>query len=516
MMDSFITKDGKKMRRGYTTGSCAAAAAKAAAIMLLGGKPLETVWLMTPLGIGLTLTVKEPVVTQDSVSCGIVKDSGDDPDVTNGMTVYASVEKIPGRGTIEIDGGEGIGRVTRPGLDQPVGNAAINSTPRRMITQELLQVCEDHGYDGGLRVVISAPEGAEIAKKTFNPRLGIVGGLSILGTTGIVEPMSDDAVVETIRTELSQRRAEGKTSVLFVPGNYGADFLKKEIGIGPENAVTISNFVGDAFSAASEAGFTSALLIGHIGKLIKLAKVPVMTYRITGGYQADPRWAHTLRKGPIRAGVVKVYMPEELARLTPEEITEKIEADLFLDPEANTLPYRGKRLAEGLEEALFLCPKCGKLGTLRGQGSDFTCTCGLRAGYTETGLFTGEAPFASIPAWDDWQAGRVKALAEAPDLLVEDGDAELRELGEGHAVTVLAKGRLRLDREGLTVAETRIPPTHMQSPSLCHFGHGETMMVTAQGKTYELLFPRPKGVQPPSIRKYQLFLEALLEERETA
>ena len=280
------------MRRGYTTGSCAAAAAKAAAIMLLGGKPLETVWLMTPLGIGLTLTVKEPVVTQDSVSCGIVKDSGDDPDVTNGMTVYASVEKIPGRGTIEIDGGEGIGRVTRPGLDQPVGNAAINSTPRRMITQELLQVCEDHGYDGGLRVVISAPEGAELAKKTFNPRLGIVGGLSILGTTGIVEPMSDDAVVETIRTELSQRRAEGKTSVLFVPGNYGADFLKKEIGIGPENAVTISNFVGDAFSAASEAGFTSALLIGHIGKLIKVAGGMFNTHSRWGDCRGEIFAAH--------------------------------------------------------------------------------------------------------------------------------------------------------------------------------------------------------------------------------
>ena len=291
-MDSFITKDGKKMRRGYTTGSCAAAAAKAAAIMLLGGKPLETVWLMTPLGIGLTLTVKEPVVTQDSVSCGIVKDSGDDPDVTNGMTVYASVEKIPGRGTIEIDGGEGIGRVTRLGLDQPVGNAAINSTPRRMITQELLQVCEDHGYDGGLRVVISAPEGAELAKKTFNPRLGIVGGLSILGTTGIVEPMSDDAVVETIRTELSQRRAEGKTSVLFVPGNYGADFLKKEIGIGPENAVTISNFVGDAFSAASEAGFTSALLIGHIGKLIKVAGGMFNTHSRWGDCRGEIFAAH--------------------------------------------------------------------------------------------------------------------------------------------------------------------------------------------------------------------------------
>ncbi len=291
-MDSFITKDGKKMRRGYTTGSCAAAAAKAAAIMLLGAQPLETVWLMTPRGIGLTLAVKEPVITQDSVSCGIVKDSGDDPDVTNGMTVYARVERIPGRGKIEIDGGEGVGRVTRPGLDQPVGSAAINSTPRRMITQELLGVCEDYGYDGGLRVIISAPEGAELAKKTFNPRLGIVGGLSILGTTGIVEPMSDDAVVETIRTELSQRRAEGKTTVLFVPGNYGADFLKNEFGIDPENAVTISNFVGDAFSAAAQAGFSCALLIGHIGKLIKVAGGMFNTHSRWGDCRAEIFAAH--------------------------------------------------------------------------------------------------------------------------------------------------------------------------------------------------------------------------------
>ena len=252
------------------------------------------------------------------------------------------------------------------------------------------------------------------------------------------------------------------------------------------------------------------------GKLVKLAKVPVMTYRITGGYQADPRWAHTLRKGPIRAGVVKVYSPEELGKLTPEEITEKIEADLAIRPEDNTLPYRGKRLAEGLEEALFLCPNCGKLGTLHGQGCDFTCSCGLHAVYTETGMLSGDTPYGSIPAWDDWQAARVKELAKAPDLLVEDEGAELRELGEGHAVTVLARGRLRLDRDGLRVEGTHIPLTHMQSPSLCHFGHGETMMLTAQGKTYELLFPRDKGVQPPSIRKYQLFLEALLEEKETA
>jgi len=271
MMDSFITKDGKKLRRGYTTGSCAAAASKAAAIMLLGDTMLETVHLMTPRGIGLTLTVQEIERKENSVSCGIIKDSGDDPDVTGGMTVYSLVEKTDVPHEISIDGGEGIGRVTKPGLDQPVGNAAINSTPRRMITDELRQVCEDYGYTGGLRVTISAPAGVEIAKKTFNPRLGIVGGLSILGTTGIVEPMSDEAVVETIRTELSMRAASGKTVVLFTPGNYGADYIKNELHINPEIAVTTSNFIGDAFAIAAELGFRGALLVGHIGKLIKVA-----------------------------------------------------------------------------------------------------------------------------------------------------------------------------------------------------------------------------------------------------
>ena len=271
MMDSFITKDGKKLRRGYTTGSYAAAASKAAAMMLLGGKTLESVYLMTPRGIGLTLTVHEIVHGENFVSCGIVKDSGDDPDVTNGMMVYARVEKTDTSREILIDGGEGIGRVTKPGLDQPAGNAAINSTPRRMITEELRQVSEDCGYTGGLRVIISAPAGVEIAKKTFNPRLGIVGGLSILGTTGIVEPMSDEAVVETIRTELSMRAASGKTAVLFTPGNYGADYIKNELHIDPEIAVTTSNFIGDAFALAAEFGFRGALLVGHIGKLIKVA-----------------------------------------------------------------------------------------------------------------------------------------------------------------------------------------------------------------------------------------------------
>lgn len=287
MMDSFITKDGKRLRRGYTTGSCAAAAAKAAALLLLGGEPLERVYLLTPAGIGLTLPLADVLTEDNVVRCGIVKDSGDDPDITDGITIYAKVEKIPQRGAVQIDGGEGIGRVTKPGLDQPVGAAAINSTPRRMIETALREIMEDFSYAGGLAVTISAPEGAKIAEKTFNPRLGIAGGISILGTTGIVEPMSDSAVVETIKAELSMRRAAGQRFVLLTPGNYGADYIKNTLNIAPETAVTTSNFIGEAFSAASEMGFEGALLVGHIGKLVKLAGGMFNTHSRYGDCRAE-------------------------------------------------------------------------------------------------------------------------------------------------------------------------------------------------------------------------------------
>ena len=317
-MDSFITKDGKKLRRGYTTGTCAAAAAKAAAIMLLEERELSSVWLLTPGGVELTLEVLDTVRGPASVSCGIVKDSGDDPDVTNGMTVYAKVTKTAERGVISIDGGEGIGRVTKPGLDQSVGNAAINSTPRRMITEALLSVCEDHAYGGGLSVLIYAPEGKELAKKTFNERLGIVGGISILGTTGIVEPMSDSAVVETIRTELSVRAAAGKKAVLFTPGNYGADFIKNSLGLEPSAAVMTSNFIGDAFALASEAGFSEALLIGHIGKLVKLAGGMFNTHSRWGDCRAEIFASHAALSGAGNETVARIMdsaMTDDMLRL---------------------------------------------------------------------------------------------------------------------------------------------------------------------------------------------------------
>lgn len=269
-MEEYIIKDGKRLRLGYTTGSCAAAAAKAAAWMLLTGHEKRTIDLLTPKGVALTLDVLEITRTPDTVSCAICKDSGDDPDVTHDTLVFAAVQRTETPG-VTIDGGAGVGRVTKRGLDQPVGAAAINSVPRRMIRENVEEVMRLCDYRGGLAVMISVPEGEALAKKTFNPRLGIVGGISILGTTGIVEPMSEQALLDTIHVELRQRRENGADYILLAPGNYGADYIRDFIGLDPKTAVLTSNFIGDSLEFCKEFGFHGALLIGHIGKFVKLA-----------------------------------------------------------------------------------------------------------------------------------------------------------------------------------------------------------------------------------------------------
>ncbi len=270
MMEEFVIKNGKKLRLGYTTGSCAAAAAKAAAWMLLTGTTLKHIGIHTPKGVDLKLDVLDIKKTDDSVSCAIEKDSGDDPDITKGTYIYALVSRCHEPG-ITIDGGEGIGIVMKKGLNQPVGAAAINSVPRQMITENLEEVIKTTDYHGGLKVIISAPDGEQLAQKTFNPRLGIIGGISILGTTGIVEPMSEQALVDTIEVELKQRRSEGARYVLLTPGNYGADYIRNHIHMDPDMAVMTSNFIGDTLEVCVRLGFEGALLVGHIGKLVKLA-----------------------------------------------------------------------------------------------------------------------------------------------------------------------------------------------------------------------------------------------------
>lgn len=268
MLEKYVSKGSKKLRCGFTTGTCAAAASAGAARMLLSGKVIENITVITPSGNSVTVGLTDIKKENDYVSCAVQKDSGDDPDVTDEILVYSTVSYE--KSGITVDGGEGVGRVTKKGLKQQIGEAAINPVPRKMIEEQLKTAASDYSYDGGLKAVISVPMGIQIAKKTFNPRLGIEGGISILGTTGIVEPMSEQALIDTISVELDVRKAQNEEFIIVTPGNYGQDFLRDNLGIAVDKCVKCSNFIGDTIDMCIEKGFKSMLLVGHIGKLSKL------------------------------------------------------------------------------------------------------------------------------------------------------------------------------------------------------------------------------------------------------
>ena len=259
----------KRLRCGYTTGTCAALAASGAARLLLTGETPQTLSVVTPKGWTVEVVPAFGVLERGAARCGVVKDAGDDPDTTNGCTVVAEARRTDAG--ITGDGGAGVGRVTKPGLDQPVGAAAINRVPRRMIADAVQEICDAAGYTGGVAVTISVPGGEQIAARTFNPNLGIVGGVSILGTSGIVEPMSEQAVIDSIALEIRQAALSGKRLIL-TPGNYGLDFLRQHgldaLGV---PVVRFSNYVGDALDAAASEGVEQILIVGHAGKLVKLA-----------------------------------------------------------------------------------------------------------------------------------------------------------------------------------------------------------------------------------------------------
>ena len=339
MLRHYITKGGKTMRCGYTTGSCATGAAKAAARMLLTGSTVDCIELDTPKGIRLSLEIL--VITRGDgwVKCAVQKDSGDDPDITNGILIYSKVEKT--EVGIEIDGGEGVGLVTKEGLDQPVGAAAINSTPRRMIREALEAEADTCGYVGGFRVTVSIPDGLALANKTFNPRIGIVGGISVIGTSGIVEPMSNAALVDTIRLELSVLSSSGATGVLLCPGNYGETFSKETLGLSMQRQVSTSNFIGDAVEAAVEYGFKRILLVGHIGKLVKLGIGLHNTHSAYGDGRME-----TLIACALECGADIVLLRTILNCVTTDAALEAIDAAGLLQP---TMAVLGRRIQACLE-----------------------------------------------------------------------------------------------------------------------------------------------------------------------
>lgn len=312
------------MRYGFTTGSCAAAAAAAACYMLLTGRKKEEMTILTPKGISYTAKLVDISINESSAACAIVKDGGDDPDITTGAHIVAEVaflqkeslqkDKTDAVQQIIIRGGKGVGRVTKPGLDQPVGEAAINHVPREMIEKEVRRICELCDYNGKLQVTISVPEGEEIAQKTFNPRLGITGGISILGTSGIVEPMSSQALLDTIQVELRQKKAMGQQMIAVTPGNYGLDFMKEAFAYDLDKSVKCSNFIGNTIDMAAETGFCGMLLTGHIGKLVKVSGGIMNTHSKEGDCRME-----LLAAAALKSGGSKTQALEILEAVTTEE-----------------------------------------------------------------------------------------------------------------------------------------------------------------------------------------------------
>ncbi|MBC6695879.1 cobalt-precorrin-5B (C(1))-methyltransferase [Terrisporobacter mayombei] len=276
-MEEYVYIDGKKYKRGYTTGSCAAAASKASVYMLLTKEKIYDINIDTPKGIPLTLSVRNIEISDDYAICSIEKDGGDDIDATHKMNIFAKAELIDNLDDEEIlvTGGKGIGLVTKKGLSVEVGKHAINPIPMKMIKSEVKNVIREKEdfieNNKSIKITIFAPEGEEIAKKTFNPRLGIVGGISILGTTGIVEPMSEEGWKKSLSIELEMKRAQGLDKIILVPGNHGEEFIREHLKIDIHNCVRMSNFVGYMLNEAKRLGFKKILMAGHIGKFIKIS-----------------------------------------------------------------------------------------------------------------------------------------------------------------------------------------------------------------------------------------------------
>lgn len=361
-----IWKNQKRLRTGYTTGSCAAAAAKAAAHMLFSGEEIRQVSLLTPSGICLYLEVERIRRTEDCVSCAVQKDSGDDPDVTNGVYVYAKVKKTDQQeaaGRICLEGGPGVGVVTRKGLKQKIGEPAINEVPRRMIIEAVQKKMKKYGYPGNVSVEISIPEGIRLAEKTFNPRLGIEGGISVLGTSGIVEPMSEQALTETIFLEMKMLKENGRDWCYIVPGNYGSDFLRENLGYDGELAVKCSNYIGETIDDAVRLGMKGILLIGHVGKLVKIAAGVMNTHSA----QADCRM-EVLASHAAMAGADSRLVRQIMGSVTTTEALELLQKNKILketmDSVMDKIDYHLRQRAGGkvLTGAVMFSNEQGILG----------------------------------------------------------------------------------------------------------------------------------------------------------
>ncbi|MDP2744197.1 MAG: cobalt-precorrin-5B (C(1))-methyltransferase CbiD [Dehalococcoidia bacterium] len=307
----------RTLKKGYTTGTCAQAAARAAMLMLTSGKPVSEVEVETASGVRLKLGVipMQSGQAQDAggfARCGVIKDSGDDPDVTDGAEIYAEVKLVPGGEGVRILGGRGVGTVTKPGLPVPPGEPAINPVPRRMISAEVAALLPK---DCGAEVTITVPDGERLAAMTFNPRLGIVGGISILGTSGIVEPRSEEAYRATLSLQVKVAKAAGLRKVALCPGYLGERFCSRDLGMPEDAIIRVGDHVGFALGECAKSGVEQVLLVGHVGKLVKIAVGIFNTHHTMGDARMETIAACAALCGAGQS-VVKEIMAQDTAEAT--------------------------------------------------------------------------------------------------------------------------------------------------------------------------------------------------------
>ncbi|MCI8771624.1 MAG: cobalamin biosynthesis protein CbiD [Lachnospiraceae bacterium] len=340
-MEYYMTKNQKRLRCGITTGTCAAAAAKAAATLLLLGEEYKSVTIHTPKGLDVPISVFLDTYAEDNAEFTVKKDSGDDPDVTNHAEITVHIKKIadstecPPKAfydnrfpNLVLDGGVGVGRVQRGGLEQQVGQAAINEVPREMIFQAVYEVCRQAENYGKLYILVKVPQGKELAKRTFNPKLGIEGGISILGTSGIVEPMSEKAIVDTIEAEIRQLSARGKKNLLVTPGNYGQKYISEYLHLDLEKSIKCSNYIGETIDLAVAYGMKNFLLVGNLGKLVKLAAGIMNTHSKVADARCEILAVHSVLCGGNPELVLKIMQcintEEILQILEQNNLREKV------------------------------------------------------------------------------------------------------------------------------------------------------------------------------------------------
>lgn len=345
-MEQYVRKNQKTLRCGITTGTCAAAAAKAAMWRLVLGTEKKEVMIQTPKGIRAAVEIVAVSGDDSLAEAAVIKDSGDDPDVTNHARVVVRIERLEDKGKLPktafcseeypnlyLDGGAGVGRVTKAGLEQEIGQAAINRVPRQMVFQAVGEVCEaaESTHDIFL-IEISVPEGEELAKKTFNPRLGIEGGISILGTSGILEPMSEKAILDTIEAEIRQRQAQGEKNLLITPGNYGQSYLAQYLHLDIEKSIKCSNYIGDTLDLAVSYGMENVLLVGNVGKLVKLAAGIMNTHSKVADGRGEIVALHTVLCGGSREMALTL-----LACINTEEMLKLLEEWKLRQPVTDSL-----------------------------------------------------------------------------------------------------------------------------------------------------------------------------------